>query len=106
MVRWNSHIQKNVNKFCGVYAQIEARNQSGATPEDKVKDAMVFYEEQQEAPFTMYPLWTILKNAPKWHEEITSGKKGKRKHETPDELMGGEPTTDAEGRLVGKIMRL
>jgi hypothetical protein len=30
MVRWNSHIQKNVNKFCGVYAQIEARNQSGA----------------------------------------------------------------------------
>ena len=31
MVRWNSHIQKNVNKFCGVHAQIEACNQSRAT---------------------------------------------------------------------------
>ena len=56
------HIQKSVNKFCGIWAQIEARNESGKTYEDKVRDAMALYEETIGAAFIMYSLWTILKN--------------------------------------------
>jgi hypothetical protein len=34
--RWSS-IQKFTNKFCGFLAQVETKNPSGATEEDKVK---------------------------------------------------------------------
>ena len=34
--RWKQ-IQKSVNKFCGFFAQIEMRNESGKTFEDKVR---------------------------------------------------------------------
>ena len=35
---------------------LEARNESGKTYEDKVRDAMVLYEETIGAAFTMYSL--------------------------------------------------
>lgn len=98
-VRWKL-VQKSVNKFCGVFAQIETRNESGKTSEDKIKDAMTLYREVVGSPFTMFGLWTILKTAKKW-QDVMEGKErrdAKRKASfTIDEIDGVEDEDEGEG---------
>ena len=76
--RW-SQIQKSVNKFCGFFAQIEARNESGKIFEDKVRDAMALYQQESKSAFTMFPLWTILRNAKKWQDAMVDREKRRQK---------------------------
>ena len=110
-VRWKQ-VQKAVNKFCGVFAQVETRNESGKTFEDKVRDAMTLYQDVVGSPFTMFGLWTILKTAKKW-QDIMEGKErriAKRKTSlTIDEIDGAEDEDEGEsgadvqgGRPLGR----
>jgi hypothetical protein len=41
--RW-ADIQKDTSRFCGFYAEIERKKQSGKSEDDKVKDALQMYE--------------------------------------------------------------
>ncbi|XP_020243819.1 glutathione S-transferase T2-like [Asparagus officinalis] len=77
MKRW-SLIQLSVNKFCGYYAQISARQQSGISESDKVCQAVELYTSIQKHPFQFLHCWRELKDAPKWR--IDSSKK---KSKTP-----------------------
>ncbi|KAL6640451.1 hypothetical protein ACP70R_021574 [Stipagrostis hirtigluma subsp. patula] len=44
--RWGV-ILESVNRFCGWYAQIENRRQSGVTEQDKVQDACKLYKDEK-----------------------------------------------------------
>jgi hypothetical protein len=91
MHRWLT-IQFQVNKYCACYEQIEGRNQSGKTIQDKVcyalffrfglieniysltilhvqiSDALELYKEldKDKKSFTLVPCWNKLKEEDKW----------------------------------------
>lgn len=67
--RW-SIILRSVNKFCGFYAQVRSRNQSGTTLSDQLTEALVLYKEDQKTNFQLMHAYRILESAPKWKEFI------------------------------------
>ncbi|KAI8523060.1 hypothetical protein RHMOL_Rhmol13G0045300 [Rhododendron molle] len=63
MNRWSA-IQLSVNKFCGCYAQIELRHQSGMTKGDKVSEAKTYYkslETSKNSSFQFEHCWKQLR---------------------------------------------
>lgn len=62
--RWTT-IQRCVNKFCGFYAQVRSRNQSGANLSDQLTQAMVLYKADQKTNFQLMHAYKILESAPK-----------------------------------------
>lgn len=107
--RWDQ-IQKAVNKFCGFFAQIELRNESGKTFEDKVRDTMVLYQQETRSAFTMIPLWTILRESKTWQSTVIV-RHQKRKAEGMEGGDGerGDGEQDAQnsrppGRKMAKMM--
>jgi hypothetical protein len=81
--RW-SDIQKDTSRFCGIYAEIKRRNQSGKSEDDKVnfvtttlllsvrvrltlynifqiKDALQLYYGVIESPYRFLHCWFILR---------------------------------------------
>ncbi|KAI8558288.1 hypothetical protein RHMOL_Rhmol04G0079700 [Rhododendron molle] len=76
MNRWSA-IQLSVNKFCGCYAQIELRHQSGMTEEDKVSEAKTYYKSletsknsSKNSSFQFEHCWKQLRYQPKWLEDF------------------------------------
>ncbi|KAK4592150.1 hypothetical protein RGQ29_016593, partial [Quercus rubra] len=63
--RW-SMIQHCTNKFCGCLAQIESKNESGKTSEDKLNVAKELYQVLQHTKFQYEHCWNLLKYSPKW----------------------------------------
>ncbi|OWZ22355.1 DNA binding protein [Phytophthora megakarya] len=63
--RWRT-LQATCSKFAGCYAAIVARNESGKTLEDQVREAHVLYREQNRGPFRSEGVWSVLCHAPKW----------------------------------------
>lgn len=57
-----------VSKFAGCVAQINARPQSGASPEDNLKKALALYATTEKTSFTMMNCFRILESAPKWQQ--------------------------------------
>ncbi|KAF7143236.1 hypothetical protein RHSIM_Rhsim05G0092900 [Rhododendron simsii] len=89
MNRWSA-IQLSVNKFCGCYAQIELRHQSGMTEEDKVSEAKTYYKSLETAKntsknssknssFQFEHCWKQLRYQPKWLEDFERRKPKKNK---------------------------
>ncbi|KAJ0039968.1 hypothetical protein Pint_27635 [Pistacia integerrima] len=56
-----STIQLATNKFCGCYAQIESRNQSGVKEQDKIANAKFLYQELNKGTFQFEHCWNILR---------------------------------------------
>ncbi|KAL7206008.1 hypothetical protein ACSBR2_018841 [Camellia fascicularis] len=46
-----STIQLGTNKFCGCFAQIESRHQSGINEQDKISQAKLLYQELHKSSF-------------------------------------------------------
>ncbi|GLT53668.1 hypothetical protein SLA2020_269250 [Shorea laevis] len=65
MNRWST-IQLAVNKFCAFLAQVEKRQQSGLTEQDKIGQARLLYLEVQKSPFHFEHAWLMLRFHPKW----------------------------------------
>ncbi|XP_023901088.1 glutathione S-transferase T3 [Quercus suber] len=68
--RWGN-ISRETSRFAGFMAKIEARNPSGGTYEDKLKDAKELYKESpatngKKYAFAFEHCWVELKNQPKW----------------------------------------
>ncbi|XP_023925001.1 glutathione S-transferase T3 [Quercus suber] len=63
--RW-SMIQLCTNKFCGCLEQIESKNESGKTNEDKLNEARQLYQVLQQTKFQYEHYWNLLKYSPKW----------------------------------------
>ncbi|XP_030933006.1 glutathione S-transferase T3-like [Quercus lobata] len=63
--RWST-IQLCTNKFCGCLAQIESKNESGKTNEDKLNAAKELYQVLQHTKFQYEHCWNLLKHSPKW----------------------------------------
>ncbi|KAI8571087.1 hypothetical protein RHMOL_Rhmol01G0089400 [Rhododendron molle] len=78
MNRWST-IQLSVNKFCGCFAGIEAKNQSGMNEEDKVSEANISYKDLHGGSFQFEHCWNILKYQPKWHVDVEKKKPKKNK---------------------------
>lgn len=78
--RW-SIVNKGVSKFAGCLAQIKARQQSGASPEDELQQALLLYNTKEKAPFSMMHCFKILVSAPKWSLHIASKQVGSLKLE-------------------------
>ncbi len=89
--RWRI-IQRNVSKFCGAFAAVESRNESGKTSDDKVRDACTLYEAQNKTPFAMLTLWLLLRHAQKWMDMLS---KPKSKQSVTDEST---VRTEASGK--------
>nr|POE56929.1 glutathione s-transferase t3 [Quercus suber] len=70
--RWGN-INRETSRFAGIMAKIEARNPSGVTYEDKLKDAKELYKESpaqttgKKSGFAFEHCWVELKNQPKWN---------------------------------------
>lgn len=82
--RWTT-IQKAVNKFCGFFAAIERRNESGKNEQDRINDAIRMYEGTE--PWQFHHCWVILRGEPKWHEkmaESNTSQKVNQKHSLND----------------------
>jgi hypothetical protein len=67
--RW-AQIQKSVNKFCGAYAQVELRNESGKVESDKIIDAKKLYYDSVGLYFKMDSLWKKLRHHHKWKQAL------------------------------------
>lgn len=68
--RWH-HVSKMVSKFAGCLAQIENRRQSGASPEDVLKQAIALFATTEKTAFTLMHCYIILQSAPKWQQYHT-----------------------------------
>ncbi|XP_025822372.1 uncharacterized protein LOC112898218 [Panicum hallii] len=66
-MRWGE-ISKSTSKFCGFYAEVERKNQSGKCEDDKIKDALQLYQGVMEESFKFIHCWLILKREQKWNE--------------------------------------
>ncbi|PAN05925.1 hypothetical protein PAHAL_1G138800 [Panicum hallii] len=83
--RWTT-IQKAVSKFCGFYAAIERRNESGKNEQDRINDSIRMYEDTE--PWQFHHCWVVLRGEPKWHEkmaETNMGQKANQKHSQDSE---------------------
>ncbi|XP_050236331.1 glutathione S-transferase T3-like [Mercurialis annua] len=78
MNRWST-IQLATNKFCGCYAQIESRNQSGINEQDKIANAKILFQELNKGKFQFEHCWNILRFKPKWLEDCEKKKPTKKK---------------------------
>ncbi|KAK9989898.1 hypothetical protein SO802_030137 [Lithocarpus litseifolius] len=69
--RWGN-INRETSRFAEFMAKVEARNRSGATDEDKLKDAKDLYKATpnpstgKKIAFAYEHCWVVLKNQPKW----------------------------------------
>ncbi|KAL0006136.1 hypothetical protein SO802_013697 [Lithocarpus litseifolius] len=69
--RWGN-INRETSRFAGFMAKIEARNASGGTDEDKLKEAKELYKASpapstgKKSAFAFEHCWVVLKNQPKW----------------------------------------
>ncbi|PAN31465.1 hypothetical protein PAHAL_5G421500 [Panicum hallii] len=78
--RWTI-IQKAVSKFCGFYAAIERRNESGKNEQDRINDSIRMYEDTEPCQFDH--CWVVLRGELKWHEkmaETNMEQKANQKH--------------------------
>ncbi|KAJ0097907.1 hypothetical protein Patl1_27908 [Pistacia atlantica] len=82
MNRWST-IQLATNKFCGCYAQIESRNQSGVNEQDKIANAKFLYQELSKGKFQFEHCWNILRLQSKWKEDCQKKKPIKKKDKSP-----------------------
>jgi hypothetical protein len=57
---WWAYIQKDTSRFCGFYAEIERKRQSGKSEDDKVKDALQMYEGIVGCQFKFVHYWLML----------------------------------------------
>ncbi|XP_050234937.1 glutathione S-transferase T3-like [Mercurialis annua] len=78
MNRWST-IQLATNKFCGCYAQIESRHQSGVNEQDKIANAKFLYQQLNKIKFQFEHCWNILRLQPKWMEDCQKKKPIKKK---------------------------
>src|SRR5688572_13992600 len=77
---------------------------------------MALYQQEFKLAFTMFPLWTILRNAKKWQDAVVDKERRhqKRKADTPpvvDELGGTEVVSNQDaqnsrppGKKTAKMM--
>ncbi|KAL5552298.1 hypothetical protein UlMin_002474 [Ulmus minor] len=82
MHRWSA-IQLSVNKFCGYYAQIDARQQSGVNEQDKIFQAKELYQQIQGQTFQFIHCWHELRHHPKWMLDGSKKKSKTRKNSSP-----------------------
>ncbi|PVH64915.1 hypothetical protein PAHAL_2G383400 [Panicum hallii] len=90
--RWTT-IQKAVNKFCGFYAAIERRNESGKNEQDRINDAVRMYEETE--PWQFHHCWVILRGEPKWHEKMVECNSGQKVNRKQSEIEINSLQTDS-----------
>ncbi|KUF95003.1 Long chain acyl-CoA synthetase 7 [Phytophthora nicotianae] len=67
--RWSS-ISHDVAKFVGCYSVIKARNESGKSADDVMKDTRLLFREQQGSEFSFESCWLILQKCPKFMDGI------------------------------------
>ncbi|ETO58615.1 hypothetical protein F444_23007 [Phytophthora nicotianae P1976] len=67
--RWSS-IYHDVAKFVGCYSVIKARNESGKSADDVMKDTRLLFREQQGSEFFFESCWLILQKCPKFMDGI------------------------------------
>ncbi|PVH37825.1 hypothetical protein PAHAL_5G099100 [Panicum hallii] len=81
--RW-SGIQKDTVRFCGFYAEIERKRESGKSEDDKVKDALQMYQGLVKSAFKFIHCWLILRYEHKWQAHLIamSTPKDKERSET------------------------
>ncbi|XP_020262990.1 glutathione S-transferase T3-like [Asparagus officinalis] len=109
--RWSA-IQIAVSKFCGCFNQIEARNQSGVTENDKIMEAMQMFQSMQGASFQFLHCWNELRFHPKWLCQFLMKKSKRSKNSspatsspaTPDSINCREDECPTEGssRPIGR----
>lgn len=79
MHRWSA-IQIAVSKFQEYYNQIDAKNQSGSTEQNKVCQALEMYKSVQKSTFSFMHCWNELRYEPKFASNILKKKNKKPQH--------------------------
>ncbi|XP_038698027.1 glutathione S-transferase T3-like [Tripterygium wilfordii] len=88
--RWST-LQREVNKFCGHFAKIDGRQQSGVTEQDKIMQAQIMFKQLESHSFQFLHCWYQLRHHPKWMMENSSRKANKKtKNSSP---QSSPPTT-------------
>ena len=76
-------LQKDTAKFCGFYAEIERKNQSGKSEDDKVNDSLQLHEGVMKHAFKFLHCRFILRREQKWNEFLAERFKRKPKSAAP-----------------------
>ncbi|XP_004293109.1 PREDICTED: glutathione S-transferase T3-like [Fragaria vesca subsp. vesca] len=98
MNHW-SGIQLDVNKFCGIYAEVERKRASGTTEQDKMLEAKQKFRKLLKRNFAYEHYWNLLKFHPKWNLEL-SRKKPKTIPATPSPITPSLDTPSASPDTV------
>ncbi|KAK7837976.1 glutathione S-transferase T3 [Quercus suber] len=105
--RWGN-INRETSRFAGFMAKVEARNSSGGTDEDKLKEAKELYKSTpnpqhgKKLPFVYEHCWVALKNQPKWS---VPKERSKRHLPTPssiDQVDSNDDDTVVLERPIGR----
>jgi hypothetical protein len=110
--RWSNNLQPPINKFRGIVHQVEALNQSGASTEDQLNQALRLYASNQQTHFKHLRCYNLLVKSPKWnsycrdndHKEAAKKKRARSPSSEAPPLnqlestpAPSDPVTDFEG---------
>ncbi|KAI7933951.1 hypothetical protein MJO28_017386 [Puccinia striiformis f. sp. tritici] len=103
--RWY-HIQHQVSKYCGHFAQADRRLRSGSSLDAIAIEAKLLFKNEIGKKFGLDHCWGILHNAQKWldHLNKANGRKSKNDNDNPSSVGDMSSTTEESrtGRPEGQ----
>ncbi|EFP79943.1 uncharacterized protein PGTG_05168 [Puccinia graminis f. sp. tritici CRL 75-36-700-3] len=78
--RWSNYLQPSINKFRGFFNLVKSLNESGASAEDQLNQALRLYLQDQQSHFKYLRCYNLLVKSPKWHKYCcNNNKRGEEK---------------------------
>ncbi|KAI7933118.1 hypothetical protein MJO28_017806 [Puccinia striiformis f. sp. tritici] len=96
------HIQHQVSKYCGHFAQADRRLRSGSSLDAIAIEAKLLFKNEIGKKFVLDHCWGILHHAQKWldHLNEANGRKSKNDNDNPSSV--GDASSTAEELRTGR----
>ncbi|KAL7085518.1 hypothetical protein ACP275_14G285400 [Erythranthe tilingii] len=88
--RWGL-INKDVTKFVGCYAQVQQKQESGLTEQDRILKAKELFKLSTKRNFQFLHCWNVLKNELRW----TSSSSSQRSNKSSKNHIGTSPASSS-----------
>lgn len=96
--RWSTYINHDVSKFCGYFERVSKLKKSGTNEDDVLEEAKIMYGEIERSSFRFLGCWRILRDAPKWQENMENMEVATRQQRA--HLLPGQDDDTADSRAV------
>ncbi|XXQ32281.1 No apical meristem-associated C-terminal domain-containing protein [Plasmodiophora brassicae] len=106
--KWGT-VQRDVSKFVGSYASVNALDESGTNEEEQTEKALKLYQQThpKNAQFAYLHCWRVLRTVPKWQdlrhrpESNNTPSKELRQLDSNGDIVEVDTTSSSQGRPIG-----